>query len=132
MTGLTIDADISPDVDLFGKTVTNLQDEVSVSGTNISGTLHYVTGYTKFSSIPEEQQGNYLAIHCAVPGVDGVTIGVEVIGGSGNVSTLDADGLIVLLIKNTSQKVKVTASKSGLDSVSKTYSLTGLTLESNE
>lgn len=129
---MTVDADISSSEDLFGKTVTDLQTGVSVSGTSVTGTLKYVTDYIGFSSKTEEQQGNYLVIHCAVPDVTGVTITVEVIGGSGKVSTLDADGLIVLLIKNTSQKVKVTASKSGLASVTKTYSLSGLTLEPNE
>lgn len=125
MTGLTVDADISPSEDLFGKTVTDLQTGVSVSGTNVSGTLHYVTGYTDFSNIPEEQQGNYLAIHCAVPDVDGVTISV-------NGRTLESDGIIVLIIKNKDNPVTITASKSGLDSVTKTYSISGLTLEPNE
>lgn len=125
MTGLTVDADISSSVDLFGKTVTDLQTGVSVSGTNISGTLHYVTGYTDFSSNPEEQQGNYLAIHCAVPGVDGVTISV-------NGRTLESDGIIVLIVKDNARGVEVTASKPGLASVTKTYSLAGLTLEPNE
>lgn len=44
--------------------------------------------------------------------------------------TLDADMNIVLLIKsNTTQSIKVTSSKNGT-SVTKTYTLTGLTLES--
>ena len=43
--------------------------------------------------------------------------------------TLDADKNIVLLIKNNTQSVKVTSTKDG-SSVTKTYALTNLTLES--
>lgn len=48
--------------DLLGKTVTELQSDVAIDDTNITGTLNYVEGYTGFSDIPEEQEGNYLAL----------------------------------------------------------------------
>lgn len=127
---MTVDANISSSLDLLGKSVADLQSNIVVSSSAITGTLKHVTGYTGFSSKTEEQSGNYLATHSSVPGVSGVTITVEVIGGTSGPVTLDDDGIIVDKITSTSQKIKVTASKPGLTSVSKTYSLTGLILES--
>ena len=76
------------------------------------------------------QSGNYIAIHNTVPDTTGATITVEVVGGTSGPRTLDSDGIIVLRIANTSQKIKVVASKDGLATVTKTFSLTGLTLAS--
>lgn len=50
-------------------------------------------------------------------------------GGTKGPVTLDADKNIVLPIKNNTQSVKVTTTKDG-SSVTKTYALTNLTLES--
>ena len=59
---------------------------------------------------------------------DAVTT-VELVGGTNGPVTLDADKNIVLLIKsNTTQSIKVVSTKDGA-SVTKTYTLTGLTLE---
>ncbi len=127
---MTVDADISSSEDLFGKSVTELQSNVAINGSSITGTLNYVTGYTGFSSKVEEQSGNYLVTHSSVPGVDGVTITVEVVGGTSGPSTLDADGLIVDRITSTTQKIRVKASKDGYATVTKTFDLTGLTLAS--
>ncbi len=127
---MTVDTDISSSEDLFGKTISDLQENITVSGTAISGTLKYVTGYTGFSSKTDEQSGNYLAIHCTVPDTTGATITVEVVGGTSGPSTLDADGIIVDKIANSNQKIRVVASKEGFASVTKTFTLTGLTLQS--
>lgn len=114
-------------IDLFGKTVNDLQTGVSVTGDAITGTLKYVSDYTGFSSKTAEQSGNYLALHAEVPGVDDVTIKVTVT----KPSTLDADGDIVLRIADKdSQTVTVVASKTGYESVTKTFGLSGLTIES--
>ena len=44
---LVADADIAASEDLFGKVVADLQEDVSIGSNNvISGTLHYVDGYT--------------------------------------------------------------------------------------
>ena len=112
---------------LFGKTVNELQSDISIGDTEITGTLHYVTGYTGFSSEPTEQEGNYLALK--ISGTPkGSTTTVEVLGGTKGPVTLDADMNIVLLIRNKdTQSIKVTT-KNGKDVVSKTYSLTNLTL----
>lgn len=113
--------------DLFGKTAADLQTGVAVSGNAITGTLKYISDYPGFSSKVSEQYGNYLALHCEVPGVSDATIKVTVT----KTSTLDSDGDIVLRIADKdSQTVTVVASKAGLESVTKVFSLSGLTVES--
>lgn len=88
-----------------------------------------MTGYTEFSSDPEEQEGNYLALKIGTDIPDGVTTTVEVVNGTKGPVTLDDDMNIVLLIKNKdTQSVRV-ISTIGDISDTKTYGLTGLTLE---
>ena len=116
-------------LDLFGKSVSDLQSDVRVGNSAISGELYKITGYTGFSSKAAEQSGNYLALHADVPGADDATIKVELIGGTSGEVTLDSDRVIVLKIRDNTQKVKITASKAGLATVSKTYALS-LTLKS--
>ena len=125
MSGLTLDTNIAADEDLFGLTVSDLQSNVTISGNAITGTLHYIDDYsTAFSG--DEAEGNYLAIHASVPDVDDVTITVKVT----NPVTLDADGICVCRIRDkSSQTITVVASKDGYDSVTKVYSLSGLTCE---
>ena len=118
----------SADATLFGKKVSDLQTNVAVGADSITGTLKNVTGYTEFSSKPAEQSGHYLALKFDVTPTDAVTT-VELVGGTKGPVTLDADKNIVLLIKNNTQSVKVTSTKDG-SSVTKTYALTNLTLES--
>ena len=115
------------EVVLFGKTVNDLQTNVVVNDDSITGTLKYVTGYTEFSSVTSEQKGNYMALKIeAEP--DAVTT-VEVVGGTKGPVTLDEDMNIVLLIRNKdTQDVQVISTK-GDQSVTKTYDLSGLTLE---
>lgn len=97
-----------------------------VGETEITGTLNYVTDYTEFSSLAEQQKGNYLALKFTVDMV-GVVTTVEVVGGTKGPVALDSDMNIVLLIKNNTQKIKVTITKDQR-SASKIYSLTNLTL----
>lgn len=86
-----------------------------------------MTDYTQFSSAPEQQKGNYLALKFDF--VDGATTTVEIVGGTKGAVTLDADKNWVGLIANKdSQTIKVVATKGDVK-VEKTYSLTGLTLE---
>ena len=116
-------------VNLFGKNVSDLQANVFVNGDEITGTLKHVTGYTGFSSNESEQSGNYLALKIeTVP--DDVVTTVELVGGTKGPVTLDEDKNIVLLIKNKdTQSVKVVSTDGG-ETVTKTFGLTGLTLES--
>lgn len=104
-----------------------MQSNVVVGETDITGTLHYVTEFTDFSSEPTEQEGNYLALKFDYP--ESATATVEIVGGTKGPVTLDEDKNWVGLIKsNSSQSIKVVATKSE-ESVEKIYTLTGLTLE---
>lgn len=107
--------------------MSELQSDIVIGESDISGTLHYVAGYTEFSSLPDEQSGNYLAIRVADSGADTTT--VEIVGGTKGPVTLDADRNIVLLIKDKDlQSIKIVNTKDG-ETEQKTYTLSGLTLE---
>lgn len=122
LSALTVDANIGNSVDLFGKVVSDLQSNVVVGTSAITGTLKYVADYSSAFG-GDLSSGNYLVIHAEVPNVDGVTITVKVT----NPVTLDEDGIAVLRIADKfTQTVTVTASKDGCESVSKVFTLTGL------
>ena len=113
---------------LFGKTVNELQSDVVVSDDEVTGTLKYVDGYVDFSSIVSEQSGNYLALKIEAEPAESETV-VELVGGTKGPVTLDDDMNIVLLIKNKdTQSIKVTTTHNE-ESITKTYGLSGLTLE---
>lgn len=101
---LSIDADISADTDLLGKSVTDLQEGVSISGGTISGTLHYVEGYTGFSGDPAEQEGNYIALHAEDESA--TSIAIKPLGSTAEPAALDPDGLYILhIVKATGIEV---------------------------
>lgn len=130
MTGLTVvaDADISDDVDLFGKSASDLEENIVVGTSDITGTLKYVDDYSSAFG-GELASGHYLALHYSTPGVEGADITVEVVNGTSGPVTLDPDGLHIARIADKStQTIRVVASKEGYESVTKVYSLTGLTL----
>ena len=117
---LTVDSNISNSVDLFGKTVNDLQTGVTIGEDSITGTLLYVDDYTGFSSDPAMQSGNYIVIHCEVN--DTTPITVEVVNGVSGPVTLDDDGIAVLKIADKdTQTIRVVSGD-----ITKNYSLTGL------
>ena len=119
---------------VLGKSVSELQAaDVTVGDSEITGTLHYVTGYTGFHGTdPLEQEGNFLALKINATTAEDVTTAVELVGGTKGPVTLDSDMNIVLHIQNKdTESVKVTVSKGG-ESETKTYGLSGLTLESEK
>lgn len=125
---LSVDADIPAGTDLLGKSATDLQSDIVIGEDSITGTLKYVTGYTGFSSVVEEQSGNYLAFHSATNIVaDSITI--ELVNGAmGHPVTLDSDGLAVVRITDKdTQYLRVVAHKDGAVAI-KEYDLSGLTL----
>ena len=130
LSALTIDATIGVSEDLLGKVVGDLQSSIVIGDGTISGTLKYVTGYTGFDESHEElQSGNFIALHVSVPEVTGVTIQSTL----SYPVTLDADGIIVLRIKDKdSQKITFTATKEGHVPFSKTFTLKGLTCETED
>ena len=109
---LTVDADISSDTDLLGKSVTDLQKDVTIGKDAIGGTLHYVTGYTGFSGDTTEQEGNYLALHFAATGA--TSIAVKVVGSEHDPVTLDEDGLMVFRIRDIAEGIDVYTAKGGV------------------
>ena len=130
LTALDLDVDISSLEDLLGKTVDDLhEDDVEIDGRNIVGTLKYVDDYTGFSSVVEEQSGNYVVLHAAVEDVSSVTITVQY---TKEAKPLDADGLVILRVTDQTVPVVFTATKTGYGKVVKKYSLAGLTLEEPE
>ena len=123
---MSLDTDIGASEDLLGKVVSDLQSNIAIANNAITGTLNYVTGYTGFSGDSDLQSGNYIALHVSDVPAD-ATVKVELIGGDYGEVTLDADRIVILRIKNTTQKVKVEVIK-GTDVITEIYSLTGLTL----
>jgi hypothetical protein len=101
-----------------------LQSDVAITDDEVTGTLKYVD----FSSDVSEQSGNYLALKIEAEPAEAKTV-VELVGGTKGPVTLDEDMNIVLLIKNKdTQSIKVTTTHNE-ESITKTYGLSGLTLE---
>lgn len=127
--GMTIDFDIDDTTSLLGKYDYELQENMELEADKIKGTLLYVDDYTGFSGDPAEQEGNYIAIHCSVPGVTGATI--NFISKSGRKWPVDpSDGLIVLRMKGQPKKFKFEISKDGIPTVEKVFDGSSLKLES--
>lgn len=121
LSALAADVNIGGSVDLLGKVVGDLQENVVVGTDKITGTSKYVTGYTGFSGKKAEQKGNYLALHFGVPNM---TIGTDVTIKVNDVS-LDPDGLHIIRFKDDSKKPKiiVKAEKDGYATFTKVYDL---------
>lgn len=119
---VTADASVSTSVDLWGKDVDDLQENIVITGTDITGTLKYVDDYSSAFG-PGEDSGNYICLHFAA-NLPGATITVTIT----NPVTLDADGILVGRIADKStQTITVVASKPGYASDTKVFDLTGLT-----
>lgn len=91
----------------------------------VTGTLHYVTGYTQFSGTEAEQSGNYLALK-----VDSTAEELYVKDtAAGEYTELDDSGITVMRITNkNTQKLYVKAVADYL-TTEFVYDLSGLTLE---
>lgn len=126
MISLTVDANVSSSEDLFGKSVDDLQEDIVIGEDSISGTLKAIDDYTGFSGDTELQSGHYLVTHSEAD--EGATITVEIVGGISGPVQLDDDGIHIGRITSTDQSLRIIATKDG-ESVTKTFSLSGLTLE---
>lgn len=111
--------------DLFGKVASDLQENVEVGSTEITGKLKYIDDYSSAYS-GDEASGNYLVLKAK--SVDGAVITGEVVGGVHGPSTLDADGILICRITSNSQSVKFVATTSN-GSATVTFALTNLVLE---
>ena len=110
---------------ILGKAVSALQSDVIVHDKFIKGTLHYVTGYTQYSEVEAEQSGNYLALKFDVS--DGATTTIQITGKEP--VTLDNSKNAVFRVENkNTQKIKIVTTL-GDDTITKVYSLSGLTVE---
>ena len=120
---LSADADIDAEEDLLGKVVANLQEDVEIDGTDITGTLHYLDDYTGFSGDPELQSGNYVALHfeSSVPATIQAAYNERTV-------TLTDDGILIVRVADKDKPLTMTATYLG-QVVTKTYDLSGLTLE---
>lgn len=110
--------------------MSELQNGVKITGTEITGTLNWVTDFIGFNdSNPTEQSGNYLALRFDVEPSD-ATVTVDLINGTdGKPPTqLDDDMSAVFRITDkATQKVQVVA-KTADDTKTILYGLGGLTL----
>jgi len=129
---MSLSSDIDAEENLLGKVVSDLQDDIEISGGSITGTLKYVTGYTGFSGDSSEQAGNYLAVVCTAQ--EGDTITARLIGGiHPNPVTLDSDGILIVRITDKDiQKLEFTATSADGTMETRVYDLSGLTLESGD
>lgn len=121
------------ETDAYGKTGNDLQTNVKVSRTAVTGTLKYVTGYTGFNSAePIEQEGHYLALDFSTDmDAQGATVTVELVGGTkGPVQLTHPDDMFCVFRvtdKNT-QNIRVKATKDGATST-RELDLSGLVLQ---
>lgn len=118
---------VTDSTDLFGKTADDLQENIAIDDSNaVTGTLKYVEDYSSAFGAGEDS-GNYIALKFTSD--EGAEITAEVVNGVHGVVTLDEDGILVARIADKStQSIRVVASKDGV-SVTKTFTLTGLTCE---
>lgn len=87
--------------DLFGLKADDLQTGVTFNDGIAHGTLHYVTDYTGFSGKEEERSGHYFTFKVTNDDADTIKV---------NGSTLDSDGIIVLIMKKGGKvKIELTA-----------------------
>ena len=122
------------ETDAYGKTGNDLQTNVNVSRTAVTGTLKYVTGYTGFNgSEPDEQEGNYLALDFSTDmDAQGATVTVELVGGTkGEVQLTHPDDMFCVfrVTNKDTQNIRVKATKDGATST-RELDLSGLVLES--
>lgn len=113
-------------MDLLGKHASDLDEDITITGTAVTGTSKYVTDYTGFSGDVSEQSGNYVALKFTT-GISDADIKIKY--GNKAEKTLDSDGLLVLRIASLSNKLRVRVVKGDVVYNVTTYDFSGLTLE---
>ena len=110
----------------YGKNASELQQNITITDTDISGTLNKIDDYSEAFPDAQEKTGHYLAL--AFTFDEGATVKTELLGGKKGEVDVTADKYCVYRIENKdTQKVKITATK-GEQSTEKTYGLTKLNL----
>ena len=122
-------APVTGETDLLGKKANDLQSDIKVDttdGINVTGTSKYVTGYTGWSSVVEDQEGNYIALKLTTDSKEAIQF-KSVDGTDNGYKTLDSDGILIWRIsKGEDGNVKPIEVKVGKDNF--TIDLSGVTL----
>lgn len=122
-------APVTGETDLLGKKANDLQSDIKVDitdGINVTGTSKYVTGYTGWSSVTEDQEGNYIALKLTTDSKEAIQF-KSVDGTDNGYKTLDSDGILIWRIsKDKDGNVKPIEVKVGKDNF--TIDLSGVTL----
>lgn len=120
------------EVVVLGKQVSDLQSNVTVAADkSISGELAYVTDYTEFSSDPELQEGNFIALHWSDPQSIVTSLKVGIKNGTPMVECLndpDRNGVFRILSSNN---VFVIEQSDGTNTLTTEYPLSGIVLDAN-
>lgn len=115
---------VDPETDMLGKDAGDLCYGVVVNDNSIEGTLNYVTGYTGYSGVPAEQEGNYLPISIVGAGADAVTT----VTYKDRTVTVDSDNLALIRVTDKNEKLTI-ATTSGSNVITKVLSLRMLKLK---
>ena len=115
----------STSADLYGKSASDLQENISIVNNIVKGTSKYVTGYTGFSGEVSEQSGNYVALHLSATSGD---ITIQTSGGlnDSRIVTIPYTG-DDLVVKVVSREEKLFITN---NNVTREIKLTDLTLAS--
>lgn len=120
---------VTGDTDLLGKTAADLQKDIEVDsseGIKVTGTSNYVTEYTQWSSVKDDQEGNYIALKLTTDSKEDIQF-KSVDGTDNGYKTLDSDGILIWRIsKGEDGNVKPIEVKVG--EANFTINLSGVTL----
>lgn len=130
--GFSVSLTIEPEDDetvLFGKAVSTLQSDMESRNNAISGNLKYVTGYTDYSTVVEEQVGNFLALSIGSSLVAGVTTAELLTDGvSEKLVTIGESKNVVFRITDPKTQVIIVKTTKDGEALTKRITLEGLTL----
>lgn len=118
---------------VYGVDVSDIQNNVSLTGNDFAGTLKYLTGDNAIVS--EWGEGNFLAITFTADNwsdYDSVKVGLEPSQGAGMqelIGHLDDLDSVFKIGNDVTQKFKIIASKAGKPTRTQVYDLSGLVLE---
>ena len=122
-------APVTGETDLLGKKANDLQSDIKVDtadGIKVTGTSNYVTEYTQWSSVKDDQEGNYIALKLSTDSKEAIQF-KSVDGTDDGYKTLDSDGILIWRIsKGEDGNVKPIEVKVGKDNF--TINLSGVTL----
>lgn len=110
----------------YGKTISEIQDNIMIADNAISGTLKKVESYPGFGDAEANNPNYYLALSFDTNADKIVT---KVIGGTEQEVDITADKFCVYRIKNNTQKIEIKTTKDNQINT-KVYSLEKLTLSS--